>query len=411
MLTQLFGAARAERGVRQHRAGAQQRSRPSPGSPERCRAWPASTRPGPPARFRPARPGGRPRPPSSPNAPACPRGPAPKPTTPWPSCSENWAASTPQSSPTSRPGGFGRRLAHRGRRASGRHPAAGSNRRTTRAAARRPAITIRIRRGRRGRKPREGPGAPGRPAVDARSRPGARRALPTRALALLGPVGKPRGRAGTGCGRGPAGPRCGLRRAQPLPGPAGGPGRPPCPGPGRVHEDRAGPRPGRAAAPVPAGRTTGELDRGGAGQAVAGPQRQGHTGSGAPCAGPTRPFAPNAPRPDWPRTRLTRTGPPWPPRPGSGAAATGKRPATPTAQTRPPGARPLRQAANRRSRLSGRNPRPLGQQLNGEGPRGSAPGPTGQAATARAPAQVFSMTTSTRRFAAEAPEPTTSLAP
>ena len=67
--------------------------------PERCRAWPASTRPGPPARFRPARPGGRPRPPNSPNAPACPPGPAPKHTTPWPSCPGNWTASTHQCFP------------------------------------------------------------------------------------------------------------------------------------------------------------------------------------------------------------------------------------------------------------------------------------------------------------------------
>ena len=94
----------------------------------------------------------------------------------------------------SRPGGSGRRRHRRGGRAGSRHPAAGSNRRAFRAAARCPVTDIRIRRGRRGREPREGPGAPGRPAVDARSRPGARRALPDRALALLGPVGEARGR-------------------------------------------------------------------------------------------------------------------------------------------------------------------------------------------------------------------------
>ena len=54
---------------------------------------------------------------------------------------------------TSRPGGSGRRRHHRGGRAGGRHPAAGSNRRAFRAAARRPVTDTRIRRGGRGRKP------------------------------------------------------------------------------------------------------------------------------------------------------------------------------------------------------------------------------------------------------------------
>ena len=61
------------------------------------------------------------------------------------------------------------------------------------------------------------------------------------------------------------------------------------------------------------------------------------------------------------------TGPPWPPRPGIGAAATGKRPATPSGAV---AARPLRRqrrsaAAGRRSCLPGRSPRPL----TGKGPR------------------------------------------
>ena len=69
---------------------------------------------------------------------------------------------------------------------------------------------------------------------------------------------------------------------------------------GRFHEGHAGPRPGRAAAPVPAGRAPGELDRGGAGQAVAGPQRQGTPDQARPALGRCGP-----PR----RTRPGRTGP------------------------------------------------------------------------------------------------------
>ena len=65
--------------------------------------------------------------------------------------------------------------------------------------------------------------------------------------------------------------------------------------------------------------------------------------------------------------------------------------------------------ADRRSRLPGRDPRPLAQE---RGPRDvtAALGPTAQAAI-QAPAAGSSITTSTRRLAPEAPGPTTSLAP
>ena len=52
-----------------------------------------------------------------------------------------------------------------------------------------PAAGRRVRRGGRGREARKGPGAPGWPALDARPRPRARRALPARVVALLGPLG------------------------------------------------------------------------------------------------------------------------------------------------------------------------------------------------------------------------------
>ncbi len=199
-------------------------------------------------------------------------------------------------------------------------------------------------RGRRGREPRKGPGAPGRPALGARSRPRARRALPARAVPVLRPLRPARRREGTGDSGGAAGAGSGLRRAHPLPGPARGPGRPPHPGPGQLSPKQTRgtvPRPGRAPAPVPAGRTTGKLDRGGAGQAVARSQRQGTPDQARPALGRCGPSRRTRPGRAWPRTRLTRTGPPWPPHPGSAAAATGKRPATPTAPTWPPYGRPL----------------------------------------------------------------------
>ena len=50
------------------------------------------------------------------------------------------------------------------------------------------------------------------------------------------------------------------------------------------------------------------------------------TGSGAPCAGPIPPSGPNGRRLDWPRTPPPRSGPRWPPRPGSTAGVTGRPP-------------------------------------------------------------------------------------
>ena len=188
-----------------------------------------------------------------------------------------------------------------------------------------------------------------------------------------------RRREGTGDSRGAAGAGSGLRRTQPLPGQAGGPVGPSNPGPGRSSPRHRHGAEGRAPAPVPAGRSTRELDRGGTGQTLARSQRQGTPDQGAPCAGPMPPSAPNGLRRAWPRNRRTTTGPRWPPRPGSGAAATGKRPATPTVPTWPPSARPpstesadLRPAAAaRRPRLPGRSPRPLSQ---GRADRPARPG-------------------------------------
>ena len=51
-----------------------------------------------------------------------------------------------------------------------------------------PAAGRRVRRSGRGRAAGKGPRAPGRPALDARSRPRARRALPARVVAPLGPL-------------------------------------------------------------------------------------------------------------------------------------------------------------------------------------------------------------------------------
>ena len=215
-------------------------SRPSPGSPERCRAWPASTRPGPPARFRPARPGGRPRPPNSPNAPACPRGPAPKHTTPWPSCSGNWTASTQQCFPSKPPG----RLWPSPRIAAADEPAAATRLRE--------AIG-----GRSGPRPAAPPPTPEFDvAAEVESLEKDRVRLGGLQWMLdpdLVPEGlfrpglspysdlsvRHEGAKGQVMVEALLAPGADCGALSPLPGPAGGPGRPPRPGPGRLHEAAA----------------------------------------------------------------------------------------------------------------------------------------------------------------------------
>ena len=159
-----------------------------------------------------------------------------------------------------------------------------------------------------------------------------------------------RGRGGTGSGRGSASTGRGLRRTQPLPGSAGGPRSSPCPGQAAVRRPHRTVS-GQTAAPFPLGRTTGELDRGSAGQAVAGPQCQ-RTPDQACLRWATRPSR---------RTRPGRTGPhsaheewtAWPPWPGT-CRRDWKRPATTIA---PPGRR--RQAVrSRRSTVLPTWPRP-----------------------------------------------------
>ena len=299
MLIQLFGAQAPS--VVSDTSGRRTCSRPSPGSPERCPAWPASTRPGPPARFRPARPGGRPRPPNSPNAPACTRGPAPKRTAPWPSCSGNWTASTPQCFP---------KPAARAALAVAALTAADE-----------PAAATRLREAIGGRSGPPPAAPPPIPEFDVAAEVESLEKDRVRLVGLqwmLDPDLVPEGlfrpglspysdlsvrhdgakgqvvveavlAPGADCG---ALSRCLARLVDPAV--------------RRVlaqaafSEGRAGPRPGRAAAPVPAGRTTGELDRGGAGQAVAGPQRQGTPDQARPALGRRGPSC---------RTRPGRTGP------------------------------------------------------------------------------------------------------
>ena len=136
------------------------------------------------------------------------------------------------------------------------------------------------------------------------------------------------------------------------------------------------------------------------------------TGSGAPCAGPIPPFGPNGRRLDWPRTPPQRTGPLWPPRPGSTAGVTGRPPATPAtppwldASAKPPwtpSPAPRRRPATRPTwpKSSAANT----ETQNGPGDRSHpVPGPH----RTREPDQPLgsSTTTSTRRFAAESPGPT-----
>ena len=83
-------------------------------------------------------------------------------------------------------------------------------------------------------------------------------------------------------------------------------------------------------------------------------------------------------RSDWLRTPLTRGGRLWPPRPGSGAVATGKRPGITTVPARPLGARPFR---SRRPTVPPTWPRSSAASPE-RGPRDvtAALGPTAQAA-------------------------------
>ena len=213
-----------------------------------------------------------------------------------------------------------------------------------------------------------------------------------------------------------------MRCRQPLPGPAGGPGRPPRPGPGGLDQSGGLRRtcPGsRPSSSSPSRwtkfRTAGSRWWRTSTGPCAAPRA---TGSGAPCAGPIPPCGPNGRRLDWPRTPPPRTGPLWPPWPGNTAGVTGRPPANACnaalaiQRQAALDSQALRPAAARRPGLPGRSPRPLTRnrhQSPGDRSR-PLPGATTRRPEPNQPPGSWT-TTSTRRLAAESPGPTGSLAP